>query len=83
MNTEAASTFYEGNKEYIANKITILNLALAALEDAILAASRNSALAGTRYNLEDFRNKQAYLIFEEVMSMSSTQIEEILRSARF
>ena len=34
MYVESANRFYESNKKYFYNKITILDLALAAMEDA-------------------------------------------------
>lgn len=77
MDTAAAHRLYETNKKRIADKIEILNLALVALEDAIKEASNNYALAGTAINLEQFRDRQAHIIFDRVMDLDSSQIKEI------
>ena len=79
MYVENANRFYEANKRYIYDKITILDLALAAMEDAIRDAYEQEALQGTYFDLGAFRDKQAALIFEGVMSMDSSQINEISR----
>ena len=68
MDAEAANKFYEDNKKYIADKIEILDLALASMKDAIQEASEKHILEGAYYDLEDFRDKQAKLIFEEIVS---------------
>lgn len=77
MDAETANRFYEDNKKYIYKKIEILDLALAAMEDAIGEASEKGTLEGTYYNLDDFRDKQANLIFEEIMDLGSYQIDEM------
>lgn len=77
MNAETANRFYEDNKKYIYKKIEILDLALAAMEDAIRDAYDNGALQDTPYDFSDFRDKQAALIFEEIMNLGSFQIDEM------
>lgn len=79
MDAKTANRFYEDNKKYIYDKITILGLALAAMEDAIEEAYDQGPLEGTYYNLDDFQERQASLIFEEVMSLGSYQIAEMSR----
>lgn len=79
MYAESANRFYESNKKYFYNKITILDLALAAMEDAIREAYEQEALQCSSFGIGDFRERQAQMIFEEVMQMDSTQIEEVSR----
>lgn len=83
MDAEAANKFYEGHKKYFIEKIAVLDLALAAMEDATREAYDQGALQGTYFDLGDFREREAHLIFEEVMSMDSFQIEEISRGFGF
>lgn len=77
MDTAAASRLYETNKKNVADKIEILSLALSALDDAIQEASSNYPLAGTAISLEQFRDRQAYIIFDRVMDLDSSQIKEL------
>lgn len=79
MDAKTANKFYEDNKKYIYDKITLLDLALAALDDAAGEASEKGYLKGACYDLDDFLDKQADLIFEEVMSLGSYQIAEMSR----
>ena len=80
MYVKNANKFYENNKRYLSGKITILDLALAAMEDAIGEAYEQETLQDTFFDLGDFRERQAHLIFEEIMDMSPLQIEEITQS---
>lgn len=77
MDAETANKFYEDSKKHAADKITILDLALAAMEDAIGEAYEQKTLQGAYFDLEEFRERQAHLIFEGVMSLSSHQIAEM------
>lgn len=79
MYPETANRFYESNKKYFFDKITILDLALAAMEGAIREAYEKRTLEGAYVKLEDFRDKQTDLIFEEVMRMDSIRVEEASR----
>ena len=79
MDAETANKFYERSKKFYSDKITLLDLALAALDDAAGEAYDEGYLQGPYYNLGDFRDKQTGLIFEEIMDMGSFQIEEITR----
>lgn len=79
MYPETANRFYESNKKYFFDKITILDLALAAMEDAIREAYEQEALQCSSFGIGDFRERQAQMIFEEVMKMDSIQIEEVSR----
>lgn len=79
MDAETANKFYERNKKYFYDKITLLDLALAALDDAAGEAYDEGYLQGAYVKLEDFQERQAALIFEEIMNMGSFQIEEITR----
>lgn len=79
MDAKTANKFYERSKKFYYDKMTLLGLALAALEDAIEEAYDQGPLEGTYYNLDDFQERQASLIFEDVMNMGSPQIEEITR----
>ena len=75
MDAETANKFYESNKKYFYDKITLLDLALAALDDAAGEAYDQGYLKGARYDLDDFMDKQADLIFEEITSLGAAQIE--------
>lgn len=79
MDAEAANKFYEDNKKYIADKIEILDLALAAMEDAIGEAYDKGALQGAYIDISEFRDRQAHLFFKNVMDLSPFQAEEISR----
>lgn len=79
MDAETANRFYEDNKKYIYKKIEILDLALAAMEDAIREAYDKGALQGAYIDISEFRDRQAHLIFENVMDLSPFQAEEISR----
>lgn len=77
MDAKTANKFYESNRKFFSDKITLLDLALAALEDATGEADRKGTLEGACYDLNDFMDKQAGLIFEEIMDLGSYQIDEM------
>lgn len=77
MDAKTANKFYEDNKKYIYKKIEILDLALAAMEDAIREAYDKGALQGAYIDISEFRDRQAHLIFEGVMNMGPFQIDEM------
>lgn len=77
MDAKAANKFYESNKKHIADKIEILDLALASMEDAIREAYDKGALQGAYIDISEFRDRQAHLIFGSVMNMGSFQIDEM------
>lgn len=79
MDAETANKVYESNKKHIADKIEILDLALASMEDAIREAYDKGALQGAYIDIDEFRDRQAHLIFEKVMDLSTFQVEEISR----
>lgn len=79
MDAKTANKFYESNRKYFYDKITLLDLALAAMEGAIGEAYEQETLQGLNYNLEDFRDRQAQMIFEEIMNLSPFQVEEASR----
>ena len=78
MNPYATSRLYEANKKYIAYKITILDVALRALRDATRESFEKGLLKDSYYDLEDFRERQEQLIFNEVMNMDAFEVEKIL-----